>query len=279
MTVSTMEKEMRPRGTASRPRNGGGAGSGGPYVARSAKILGVRVDDVTNRETLDLLESFIRSGGKHQVATVNPEFIMEAQRNPAFLRTLNDTSLSFPDGIGVIHASRIYGVPFRERVAGVDIVERFAAIAAEKGYTLFFLGAAPGVADQAADILRSRHPGLAVVGTYGGSPSPDEEEEICGRINAIRPDVLLVAYGAPRQDLWISRNLGKLNVSVAIGIGGTFDFITGKAVRAPGWMRGIGLEWLHRLLLEPRRWRRMLALPRFAVRCAVDRIRQNRADR
>jgi N-acetylglucosaminyldiphosphoundecaprenol N-acetyl-beta-D-mannosaminyltransferase len=277
MTVSIMENEMRPRGTAKDPRNGGGTGSGAPYASRSAKILGVRVDDVTNRETLELLESFIRSGGKHQVATVNPEFIMEAQRNPAFLRTLNATSLSFPDGIGVIHASRIYGVPFRERVAGVDIVERFAAIAAGKGYTLFFLGAAPGVADQAADILRSRHPGLAIVGTYGGTPSPDEEEEIRGRINAVRPDVLLVAYGAPRQDLWISRNLGNLNVSVAIGIGGTFDFITGKSVRAPLWMRGIGLEWFHRLVREPRRWKRMLALPRFAVRCAVDRIRQNAA--
>ncbi len=265
-----------PRGTraalAQQPRDESGPS---PPAPRSASILGVRVDDVTNGETIDLLESFIRSGRKHQVATVNPEFIMEAQRNPAFMRTLNNTSLSFPDGIGVIHASRIYGVPFRERVAGVDVVENFAGVAAEKGYTFFFLGAAPGVADRAADILKSRHPGLSIVGTWGGSPSPEEEAGICERINAVRPDVLLVAYGAPRQDLWISRNLGRLSVSVAIGVGGTFDFITGKSVRAPGWMRSLGLEWLHRLVREPSRWRRMLALPRFAVRCAIDRFSRN----
>ena len=271
MRELSTDNDIPVRGPALQAKIGGRVNSAAAPARRSAKILGVRVDDVTNQETLDLLESFIRSGEKHQVATVNPEFIMEAQRNPVFLRTLNNTSLSFPDGIGVVYASKIYGVPIRERVAGVDVVEGLAGIASRRGYTFFFLGAAPGVADRAADILREKNPGLAIVGTYGGSPSPDEEEEICARINSVRPDILLVAYGAPRQDLWISRNLHRLDVSIAIGVGGTFDFITGKSVRAPQWIRKIGLEWLHRLYCEPHRWRRMLALPRFVLRCAIDR--------
>ncbi len=239
---------------------------------RSARILGVRVDDVTNRETVDLIGHFVRTGGKHQVATVNPEFIMEATRNPEFFETLNSTSLSFPDGIGVVYASRLYGAPIRERVAGIDIVRALAGTAAAEGFTMFFLGAGPGIADRAAEILRAGHPGLRIVGTWGGSPSPSEEEDICTRINAVKPDILLVAYGAPRQDLWISRNLHRLEISVAMGVGGTFDFITGVSRRAPAWVRRSGFEWLHRLGSEPWRWRRMLALPRFAVRCVLDSL-------
>ncbi len=239
---------------------------------RSARILGVRVDDVTNGETLELIGDFVNSGGKHQVATVNPEFIMEANRNPEFFRTLNSTSLSFPDGIGIVYASRLYGAPFRERVAGIDIVQELARISVTRGFTMFFLGAGPGIADRAADILKKNSPGARIVGTWGGSPSPKEEKEICARINAVKPDILLVAYGAPKQDLWISRNLHRLEVSVAMGVGGTFDFITGESRRAPGWVRRSGFEWLHRLGSEPWRWRRMLALPRFAVRCVFDSL-------
>jgi N-acetylglucosaminyldiphosphoundecaprenol N-acetyl-beta-D-mannosaminyltransferase len=119
------------------------------------------------------------------------------------------------------------------------------------------------VAERAAAVLTRRHLGLEIAGTYAGSPDPAEENEIVARVRAAAPDFLFVAYGAPRQDLWIHRNLHRLGVPVCMGVGGTLDFIAGVTPRAPRWMRRHGLEWLYRLYLQPWRWRRMLALPRF----------------
>jgi N-acetylglucosaminyldiphosphoundecaprenol N-acetyl-beta-D-mannosaminyltransferase len=229
----------------------------------SIVILGVRVDDVTCEETLAQFEEFIAARTPHQVVTVNPEFIMAAQRDDEFRRILNQSALALPDGAGLLWAARFLGRPLRQRLAGTDTVEQFAARAAEHSYRLFLLGAAPGVAEEAARRLCSRYPGLVVVGTHAGSPSPDEDDEIAAMVSAAKPDVLFVAYGAPQQDRWIARNLVRLDVPVAMGVGGAFDFIAGRVPRAPRWMQRAGLEWLYRLIREPWRWRRMLALPRF----------------
>ena len=231
----------------------------------SVDILGVRVDNVTTAEALELMARFVAEGRPHQVVTVNPEFVMEAQRNPEFRVVLHEAHLALPDGAGLLWASRLLGQPLRERVTGSDTLPLLARMAAQRGYRFYFLGAAPGVAEKAADVLRAANPGLKIVGTYAGSPARDEEDAIVARVVAARPDFLFVAYGAPRQDLWIHRNLARLGVPVCMGVGGTFDFIAGVAVRAPLWMRRAGLEWLHRLWREPWRWRRMLALPRFAM--------------
>jgi N-acetylglucosaminyldiphosphoundecaprenol N-acetyl-beta-D-mannosaminyltransferase len=132
------------------------------------------------------------------------------------------------------------------------------------------LGAAPGVAEEAAEIFRQRYPRLAIAGTYAGSPDPAENEAIVGRINDSGARLLYVAYGAPKQDKWIARNRAALpGVGVAVGVGGSLDFVTGRAARAPQWAQEMGLEWLHRLYKEPWRWRRMLALPRFAWRVLI----------
>jgi len=147
-----------------------------------------------------------------------------------------------------------------------------ARLSARRGYRLYLLGAAPGVAERAAEVLVRDCPGLQIAGTYAGSPSPCDEDDIVARITAAEPDVLCVAYGAPRQDLWIYRNLHRLGVPVCMGVGGALDFITGVAVRAPVWMRRAGLEWLHRLWRQPWRWRRMLALPRFVARVTAQRL-------
>ena len=230
---------------------------------KSAVLLGVRVDDVTWEEALARMEGFAQEGGPHQVVTVNPEFIVAAQEDAEFRAILNAADLSLPDGIGVVWASRLLGRPLRERVAGSDLVPEIAALAAKRGYRLFLLGAAPGVAEEAARRLREHNPGLVVAGTYAGSPAVEEEDEIVALVRAARPHVLFVAYGAPAQDKWIARNLGRLGVPVCMGVGGALDFIAGVAVRAPRWMQRLGLEWLHRLWHEPWRWRRMLALPKF----------------
>jgi len=226
-------------------------------------ILGVPVDNITEEEALAKLEAFIENGRPHQVVTVNPEFVVAAQSDAKFFQVLKGADLSLPDGVGLLWAARFLGTPLSERLAGVDTVRRIAGLAAERGYRLFLLGAAEGVAEATAMRLEEENPGLKVAGTYAGSPDPQEEEEIVEMVRAARPHALLVAYGAPQQDLWIHRNLGRLGVPVVMGVGGAFDFISGKAKRAPGWMQRLGLEWLHRLLHQPWRWRRMLALPKF----------------
>lgn len=225
--------------------------------------MGVPVDNVTQEEALAGVEAFIENGRPHQVVTVNSEFVVAAQSDMEFFQVLKEADLSLPDGVGLLWAAGFLGTPLSERLAGVDTVRKMASLAAERGYRLFLLGAAEGVAEATALRLEEENPGLKVEGTYAGSPDPKEEEEIIEMVRAARPHLLLVAYGAPQQDLWIHRHLGRLGVPVAMGVGGAFDFISGRAKRAPAWMQRLGLEWFHRLLHEPWRWRRMLALPKF----------------
>jgi len=227
-------------------------------------ILGIRVDNVSYGQALDRIEGFIVEGPSHQVNTVNPEFIMTAQGDPEFARILNTSSLNLPDGQGLIWAARLLGTPLRHRVTGVDTVIMLAQMAARKGYRTYLLGAAEGVADVAAHHLQDRFPGLEIAGTYAGSPALQEDDAIVSRIREARPHLLFVAYGAPHQEKWIARNLPRLGVPVAMGVGGALDFISGHSKRAPSWLQKLGLEWLHRLVHQPWRWRRMVALPRFA---------------
>ena len=226
-------------------------------------ILGIPVHDVTTEETLALIDRFVRAKTPHQLCTVNPEFNMTAQHDAEFRRVLNHSALNLPDGIGVVWAARRLGHPLRERVAGSDLVSLIADRAQRTGWRLFLLGAAEGVAEQVAIILRERYPQTNIVGAYAGSPRLEEEVGIAARIRASEADVLLVAYGAPKQDTWIERNIAHTGAAVAMGIGGSLDFIVGTQKRAPQWMQRIGLEWLYRLVREPWRWRRQLALPRF----------------
>jgi N-acetylglucosaminyldiphosphoundecaprenol N-acetyl-beta-D-mannosaminyltransferase len=249
----------------------------GHDVAAPCRILGVRVDPITIEEALNRLASFIAEGTPHHVVTINPEFVIASRRHPTFRSVLEAADLCLADGVGLVWAGRILGRPLPERVAGSDLLPRVAERAAREGWRLFFLGARPGVAQQAAQVLASHYPGLSVVGTYPGSPADDEAPDILSRIRAARPDMLFVAFGAPAQDLWIARHRDALAVPVMMGVGGAFDFIAGVTRRAPRWMRRAGLEWLHRLIHQPWRWRRMLALPQFAARVVAERFVGERA--
>ncbi len=231
---------------------------------RRLNLLGVPVDAVSYAGWLALIASWIAAGGgARQVCTVNPEFIMIAQGDPIFLGILQRATLCVSDGVGLLWACRRRGFALPERVTGSDGVPRIAQAAAQHGWRIFLLGAASGVAEQAAAALVKTYPGLHIVGAYAGSPAPAEEDSIVAKVNASRADILFVAYGAPQQDKWIARNLPRLQVSMAMGVGGSLDFIAGLVPRAPRWMQARGLEWLYRLLRQPWRLRRMLRLPRF----------------
>ena len=235
-------------------------------------VLGVRVDRLSQREVLDGIEQMIARwrASDHtlpcqQVVTVNPEFVMVAKHNKDFRTAINAAALVVADGTGVVWAARYLQRAVPERVTGTDLLPTLAQRCACSGYRLYLLGAAPGVAEAAAARLQELAPGLEIAGAYAGSPAASEEDGILERVQAAQADVLCVAYGAPAQDLWIRRNLARLPVAVAMGIGGAYDFLSGHQKRAPLFMRRMGLEWLYRLYREPWRWRRMLALPRFAV--------------
>ncbi|MDF1515464.1 MAG: WecB/TagA/CpsF family glycosyltransferase [Anaerolineae bacterium] len=234
---------------------------GSPRVG--CTIFQIPVHDVSFEETVAHVAYWIDNRRTAQIATVNPEFLVRSREEPQFRAALQKAALCIPDGIGVLWAARWQGTPLRERVAGSDLVPRLSQEAARTGWRVFFLGAAPGVADQTARILTARFPGLTVAGTYSGSPAVEEDDDIVSRIQASQADLLFVAYGAPNQDLWLSRNLVRTGAWVGIGVGGSFDFITGLQKRAPSWVQNIGMEWLYRLVREPWRWRRQLALPRY----------------
>ncbi len=232
-------------------------------IPSPVNILGVPIHPVTYDSLLDRVADFVASGSPHQICTANPEFVMTAQKNPQFMAVLQGADLVLPDGAGLLWAAKRQGQVLPERVTGSDGIYRLAERAAQVGWKLYLLGAAPGIAERTSDILQQRYPGLNIVGTFAGSPSEADYPEIAERIKNAAPDILLVAYGAPKQDLWIAEHMQDLQTPVGIGIGGAFDHVVGIRRRAPAWLIRLNLEWLWRLITQPWRWRRQLDLPKF----------------
>lgn len=224
-----------------------------------AIILGVRVDAITFQQTIARIEDLIVAGKPSQIVTVNPEFIIAAQRDVRFRRILNRAEIATPDGIGLIWAAKLLRQPhIPERVAGVDLVVELAKRSQEKGLRLFFLGAGPGVAQKAANILKKLYPNCHIKAESGGEINLEKPDlNLINLIRRNRPDILCVAFGFPKQDKWIYQNLDKLEVPVAIGVGGAFDYIAGHVKRAPSGWQKLGLEWLYRLFRQPTRFGRI----------------------
>lgn len=187
-----------------------------------------------------------------------------AQSNPEFMRVLNSIALNVPDGVGLMWAARRFKMPLQARIAGQDLMDRICALAAERGEKVFLLGARKGVAEKAANELKIRDSRLEIAGCYAGSPGVEQDEESSKRINESGARILFVAYGPPKQELWIARNAPRLkNVAVAMGVGGTFDTLAGIVPRAPKWIRDAGFEWTYRLIREPWRIKRQMSIPHF----------------
>lgn len=237
----------------------------------SAEVLGVRVDCVTMEQALAQCAQLLNTDGCHQVVTLNPEFVMLAQRDAAFRALVREASLVTPDGAGIVWALRRQGFANVARVTGIDVMRELCAHAAQTDTSVFLLGAAPGIAARAAKVLQRQLPGLRIAGTAVGAPDPDQAAEICLQIQESGADLLFVAFGCPAQDFWIEQHQKATGARLAIGVGGSFDYISGKIGRAPVWMRNANLEWLYRLLRQPWRWRRQRVLIRYLWRV----IREN----
>lgn len=230
-------------------------------------ILGCKVHLVDMQEALEAITELVdQAGGCKQVVTLNAEIIYQAGKEEELRRIINAASLVTADGIGTVWAARTLGCLQKERVSGIDLLLKICSRAATRGWKIYLLGAAPGVALKAARQLEQLYPGLTVCGCQDGYFSPQDEPGIIADINARSPHVLFAALGAPKQEYWLSRNREKLKVPVGMGVGGSFDVIAGIKKRAPQPFIKLNLEWLYRLLTEPARFKRQLALPAFALK-------------
>jgi exopolysaccharide biosynthesis polyprenyl glycosylphosphotransferase len=229
-----------------------------PSVTQT-RVAGIRVDRVDTAGLLATLEELIHDGRTHHLCYVNADGVNRSVLDRRYRQILQEADLVYADGMGVVWASRLFGEPLPERVTLGDFLPTLCALCVEKGYRLFLLGGASGIARRAAERLTGRFPGLDIVGAEDGYFSPAQEPALIERINRARPHLLLVGMGVPKQEKWIWQHRQELRVPVCWGVGALLDYSAGKTPRAPVWLRRVGGEWLFRLLVEPKRlWRRYL---------------------
>lgn len=226
-------------------------------------ILSIPIYNVTLEEARDFAFQCLAEGKAAAIATANAEMVMLAQADPELADMLRHADLVVPDGAGVLWAAEQQGENFKERVTGVDLACSLLAKAAARQTPVYLFGGAEGIARQAAENMQKQYPGLHVVGTHSGYFAADEEAAIIQDIRGKGTQILLVALGVPKQEKWIHDHLYELGPCIAMGVGGTLDVLAGKVCRAPKWMQEHRVEWLYRLLKEPTRFKRMLALPKF----------------
>ncbi|MBQ3389799.1 MAG: WecB/TagA/CpsF family glycosyltransferase [Firmicutes bacterium] len=228
--------------------------------------MGVPVDMVDYEEALARFKTFVEEDGVSLIVTPNSEIVVNAGKNEELMEAIKQAEMVIPDGIGLVYASKILGHPLRERVTGIDFLGRALAYLAETGKTAFLFGSKPGIAEKAAARMEQAYPGLKIVGTRNGYFKEEEEEGILREINEAAPDLLCVALGSPKQELFVLKYKDRLNAKAAIGIGGSLDVWSGDLKRAPEFYRKHGLEWLYRFIQEPSRYKRMAALPLFMLK-------------
>ena len=224
-------------------------------------VLGLQFDNVTMDEAVARAKELLEMPGASIVVTPNAEIGYEALHDAQFRALLNGAELVLPDGAGVVLAAKLRKTPLKQKVAGVDFADRLLGVLAETGKTLYLLGGKPGIAELAAQKMVEKHPGLRICGTADGYFK--EETPVIEKINAVKPDVLFVCVGAPKQEIFMNAHRDELDVRLMAGLGGSLDAFAGTVKRAPKWMIRCNLEWLYRLVKEPKRFGRMLRLPKY----------------
>ena len=239
----------------------------------SLEVLGCRVDAVGRDEAVSRIAALANGDGPGLVVTLGVEMVMTARRDAEFRRAVNDATLVTCDTIGLLLASRLRGGPLRERVTGVELVDALAARSASLGdVRLYLLGSAGDTAQRAGEALRRKYPDAIIAGARDGYFCAGEDDAVVAAIRASGANVLLAGLGSPRQERWLTRNLAATGAGAGIGVGGSFDIYAGNVMRAPAFFQRTGLEWAYRLAKEPRRWRRQLALPRFALAALAEAL-------
>lgn len=238
---------------------------------KKINILGVHFDAVTMKEATKRVVRFLDSENLHTIFTCNPEIVMEAKKNETFLNIVNNGDLVVADGIGVVIGSRIIKHPLPERVAGYDLVQNVFNTIKNTDKTVYFFGAAPGIAKKAAEKMMAKFPGLKIVGNHDGYFDQEEEKKILAEIQDLQPDLLLIGLGAPKQEKWVFNHKDHLKVKACIGVGGSFDVMSGEVKRAPKIFIKLGLEWFYRLITQPTRFKRMMRLPIFLMDVFIHR--------
>lgn len=238
------------------------------------RILGVPVDCVDMSRALSFIEKCIEEDKRATVLAVNPEKVMTARRDERTLNSLNEAGLLIPDGIGVVWAAKFLAGKKIGRVAGADLMPEVCGLAERNRYRVFLYGAAPGIADRVVKVLQSEYPDLLIAGAEHGFLAEGDMPELIARINAAKADVLFVALGSPRQELWIEKYSPNLGIKVYQGVGGTFNVLAGEVRRAPALFRKLNLEWFYRLITEPSRVSRQIILPYFGLLVIWQKLRQ-----
>jgi N-acetylglucosaminyldiphosphoundecaprenol N-acetyl-beta-D-mannosaminyltransferase len=251
--------------------------------AKQVRLGAIYAHSLTSEEALDRVEELVGSRRGGYVVTPNVDHVVQAEENEALRAAYQDASLSLVDGQPLVWLSKLMGDPFPEKISGSDFVPRVIERAAARGWRLFFLGAAEGVAAKAADVLRETYPGIQIEvhsPSFGFEQDPEESRDVLARVRAAEPDVLVLALGCPKQELLMHRWRTELDATVAIGAGATLDFLAGNVQRSPAWMSDAGLEWLYRLAREPRRlaYRYLVRDPQI-LGIAWRTLRQERAAR
>lgn len=231
-------------------------------------VLGVGFDDLTMEEAVEAALGFMNTRGAHYVCTPNPEIVMAAKKDAALRSALGQADLVLADGVGVTKAAAMLKTPLKARVPGIDFATAVIARLAERGGSVYLFGARPGVAEAAAARLAEAYPGLSIAGTSDGYFTDDGP--IIEKINASSPDFLMVCLGSPKQERWMSENAGRLSCGLMAGLGGSLDVLAGNVQRAPEAWRKLGLEWLYRVIKEPKRLGRVARLPLFVLEAAAE---------
>ena len=234
-------------------------------------VMGVGFDSLTIEEAVAKAKTLMAERRAAYVVTPNPEIVMVCREQPEAMEAVQAADLVLPDGIGVIYGARILGTPLKSKLPGIDFISALMEDISKQGKRVFLLGAKPGVAETAGERLAARYPGLVIAGTQDGYFKDDAP--VVEAVNAAQADLLLVCLGAPKQELWMRRNQSRLNVGLMAGLGGSLDVFAGTVKRAPKAFQKLGLEWLYRLLKEPKRIGRMLKLPKFLFACIGKKLR------
>ena len=244
-----------------------------PEPLQSISLLGIRIHRVDMDTTLARIREWVGGDEPHMIVTADASMVVIAQGDEDFRGIVNDADLVTPDGAGILLGSKLLGMPLEHKVSGVEIARHICRMAAEAGFGVFFFGAAPGIAELAAENVAKDCPGLSIAGTRNGFFTGADNGEIVSQIRNSGAKVLLVAMGIPKQEKWIRNHLSELGVSVAIGVGGTFDVFSGKVKRAPEWMQRHGLEWLYRLACNPSKISKVATLPKFMALVLREKLR------